>query len=82
MFIAPELLTIIKEEKFTKQGDIWACGILSYTILSNSSPYSKCKTMQNLSNQILRGAIIYDSINFDKISTAGKEFVKKLLARL
>ncbi|CAD8069016.1 unnamed protein product [Paramecium sonneborni] len=82
MFIPPELLTMIQDEKFSKEGDIWACGILSYLILNSASPYSKCKTIQSMQNQIMRGAIIYESTNFDRISNLAKNFLKKMLARL
>ncbi|CAD8109246.1 unnamed protein product [Paramecium primaurelia] len=82
IFIPPELITFIQEEKFSKEGDIWACGILAYIILNSASPYSKCKTIQSMQNQIMRGTLFFESTSFDKISSSGKNFVKKMLARL
>ncbi|CAK76344.1 unnamed protein product (macronuclear) [Paramecium tetraurelia] len=82
IFIPPELITFIQQEKFSKEGDIWACGILSYIILNSASPYSKCKTMQSMQSQIMRGTLFFESTSFDKISNPGKCFIKRMLARL
>ncbi|CAD8062560.1 unnamed protein product [Paramecium sonneborni] len=82
IFIPPELLTFSQDERFSKEGDIWACGILSYFILNSGYPYSKCETIESIQNQIMKGAIIYESKNFDNISNQGKSFIKKMLTRL
>ena len=63
---------------YTSQADLWAIGVVSYMLLSNTKPFysSKRKVMIDL---IMRGEIYFDSPAWPNISPEGKDFVQKLL---
>jgi serine/threonine protein kinase len=63
---------------YTSQADLWAIGVVSYMLLSNTKPFysSKRKVMIDL---IMRGEFYFDSPAWPNISAEGKDFVQKLL---
>lgn len=61
----------------TEAGDIWACGIMAYQLITHKYPYQFNKNTKNglIKHSIIRSVISYDKIEFDQITENGKYVV-------
>ncbi|KAI9020351.1 kinase-like domain-containing protein [Hyaloraphidium curvatum] len=71
---APELY---REMAYGKEVDLWALGIVSYTLLTGASPFAKCRRMSDLSTAVVTANYSFPS-DLD-ISPAAKDFVGNLI---
>lgn len=80
-YLAPELLKSSMYESSTgydKQVDIWACGVIMYTLLVGFPPFWHRKQMVMLRN-IMEGKYEFCSPEWDDITEAPKDLISKLL---
>lgn len=80
-YLAPELLkTNMFEgaEGYGKEVDIWACGVIMYTLLIGCPPFWHRKQMIMLRN-IMEGRYTFTSPEWDDITDAPKDLISKLL---
>lgn len=76
-FAAPE---IVDREPVGFYTDMWACGVLSYVLLSGLSPFAgnnDIETLRNVKNCDWQ----FDQEAFSGISEEGKDFIKRLLVK-
>lgn len=74
-FMAPE---IIKNQGHGPPVDLWACGVILYTILTGRLPFPGRNTTEYLSN-VVKGKILFPAILWKGISEDAKSLVKGLL---
>jgi len=68
---------VIKKD-YTSQADMWACGVISFALLSDRLPfYAKSRGL--IIYKILSGKISFSSSKWDAISDDAKDFVSCLL---
>lgn len=80
-YLAPELLkTNMFEETdgYGKEVDVWACGVIMYTLLVGCPPFWHRKQMVMLRN-IMEGRYSFTSPEWDDITDAPKDLISKLL---
>lgn len=80
-YLAPELLKASMYENapgYGKEVDIWACGVIMYTLLVGFPPFWHRKQMVMLRN-IMEGKFEFCSPEWDDITEAPKDLIKKLL---
>lgn len=80
-YLAPELLKASmyeSSEGYDKQVDIWACGVIMYTLLVGFPPFWHRKQMVMLRN-IMEGKYEFCSPEWDDITEAPKDLISKLL---
>lgn len=74
-FMAPE---IISNKGHGPAVDVWACGIMLYTILTGRLPFPGKNTTEYLSN-VVRGKLLFPAVLWKGISDNAKSLVKALL---
>lgn len=74
-FMAPE---IISNKGHGPAVDLWACGVILYTILTGRLPFPGKNTTEYLSN-VVRGKPLFPAILWKDISDDAKSLVKALL---
>ncbi|XP_077533983.1 phosphorylase kinase gamma isoform X2 [Haemaphysalis longicornis] len=80
-YLAPELLKASmyeSSEGYDKQVDMWACGVIMYTLLVGFPPFWHRKQMVMLRN-IMEGKYEFCSPEWDDITEAPKDLISKLL---
>lgn len=80
-YLAPELLKASMyecSEGYDKKVDIWACGVIMYTLLVGFPPFWHRKQMVMLRN-IMDGKYEFCSPEWDDITEAPKDLISKLL---
>lgn len=80
-YLAPELLRASMYEGadgYGKEVDIWACGVIMYTLLVGFPPFWHRKQMVMLRN-IMEGKYEFCSPEWDDITDLPKELINKLL---
>lgn len=80
-YLAPELLKSSMYESATgydKQVDIWACGVIMFTLLVGFPPFWHRKQMIMLRN-IMEGKFEFCSPEWDDITESPKDLIRKLL---
>jgi len=80
-YLAPELLkTNMFEETggYGKEVDVWACGVIMYTLLVGCPPFWHRKQMVMLRN-IMEGRYCFTSPEWDDITDTPKDLISKLL---
>ncbi|XP_064455900.1 serine/threonine-protein kinase 17B-like isoform X2 [Ornithodoros turicata] len=76
-YVAPEIL---QYEPISLATDMWSLGVLAYVLLSGHSPFggdTKQETFCNITN----GSLDFPKYLFGQVSSAAKDFIKKLLVR-
>lgn len=76
-FAAPE---IVEREAVGFYTDMWACGVLTYVLLSGLTPFAGENDIETLKN-IRQCQWEFDPDAFKNISDEGKDFIKKLLTK-
>lgn len=80
-YLAPETLSCSMYEGMPGYGcevDMWACGVILYTLLSGSPPFWHRRQMIML-RMIMEGKYSFSSPEWDDISENAKELIKNLL---
>jgi len=80
-YLAPELLKtnmFEESEGYGKEVDVWACGVIMYTLLVGCPPFWHRKQMVMLRN-IMEGRYCFTSPEWDDITDAPKDLISKLL---
>ncbi|XP_057365727.1 phosphorylase b kinase gamma catalytic chain, skeletal muscle/heart isoform-like isoform X2 [Daphnia carinata] len=80
-YLAPELLKSNMFEGFdgySKEVDMWACGVIMFTLLIGCPPFWHRKQMIMLRN-IMEGRYSFTSPEWDDITDAPKDLISKLL---
>ena len=73
-YVAPEVL----KNNYNEKCDIWSCGVIMYTLLSNNKPFDG-KNEDEIISKIEKGEFDLKSQPFDKISDNAKDLIQKLL---
>ena len=76
-FAAPE---IVDREPVGTYTDMWACGVLTYVLLSGLTPFAGDNDIETLKN-IKACHWEFDRDAFANISEAGKDFISRLLTK-
>lgn len=74
-YVAPEVL---KKKKYMNKVDMWSCGVILYILLCGFPPFHD-KNLRGLYKIIKKGQYSFPSPYWDKVSSAAKDCVKKLL---
>ena len=74
-YIAPEVLT---RRWYTKAGDMWSLGVITFILLSGSPPFGALNTTAKL-QKIIKCSYSFDHQVWNKISGAAKDLISKLL---
>ncbi|XP_078278341.1 phosphorylase b kinase gamma catalytic chain, skeletal muscle/heart isoform-like [Rhinoraja longicauda] len=80
-YLAPEILLCSMDEMHTgysKEVDLWSCGVIMYTLLSGSPPFWHRKQMLML-RMIMEGNYNYDSPEWQDRSDTVKDLISQLL---
>lgn len=80
-YLAPETLHCSMYENsqgYGKQVDMWACGVILYTLLSGSAPFWHRRQVIML-RTIMEGKYTFSSPEWDDISEAAKDLIQRLL---
>ncbi|XP_076364735.1 phosphorylase b kinase gamma catalytic chain, skeletal muscle/heart isoform-like [Tachypleus tridentatus] len=80
-YLAPELLKASMYENakgYNKEVDIWACGVIMYTLLVGFPPFWHRKQMVMLRN-IMEGNYEFCSPEWDDITELPKDLIRKML---
>ncbi|XP_043481502.1 phosphorylase b kinase gamma catalytic chain, skeletal muscle/heart isoform isoform X2 [Leptopilina heterotoma] len=80
-YLAPEVLKcnmFENAEGYTKEVDVWACGVIMYTLLVGCPPFWHRKQMVMLRN-IMEGKFSFTSPEWADITDAPKDLIRKLL---
>ncbi|KPM04766.1 cAMP-dependent kinase-like protein [Sarcoptes scabiei] len=80
-YLAPELLRASMYENadgYGKEVDLWACGVIMYTLLVGFPPFWHRKQMIMLRN-IMEGKYEFCSPEWDDITEEAKDLIRKLL---
>lgn len=76
-YMSPELIS--KKEYYGGPSDIWACGVLLYTLLNGQFPFKSVTTEKELYRKIMRG-IFSVSLHHDHLSHEVRDLIKSMLA--
>ncbi|XP_071448539.1 phosphorylase b kinase gamma catalytic chain, skeletal muscle/heart isoform isoform X3 [Hetaerina americana] len=80
-YLAPEVLQsnmFEDAEGYSREVDVWACGVVMYTLLVGCPPFWHRKQMVMLRN-IMEGKYSFTSPEWDDITEAPKDLIQKLL---
>lgn len=80
-YLAPETLqcSMYEDQKgYGKEVDMWACGVILYTLLSGSAPFWHRRQVIML-RTIMEGKYSFSSPEWDDISDQAKELIQNLL---
>ena len=80
-YLAPEVLAVSMYENYPGYGrevDMWACGVIMYTLLCGAPPFWHRKQMQML-RMIMEGNYKFGSPEWDDISQTAKDLVSSLI---
>ncbi|XP_066949349.1 LOW QUALITY PROTEIN: muscle M-line assembly protein unc-89-like [Macrobrachium rosenbergii] len=74
-FVAPE---VAKGEGVTYAADMWAVGVITYLLLSGTSPFRGENDRETLT-RVQKGELTFDMEAFSHVSNEAKDFIAKLL---
>ncbi|CAG0921064.1 unnamed protein product [Notodromas monacha] len=80
-YLAPELLksAMFEDEGgYDKAVDVWACGVIMYTLLVGCPPFWHRKQMVMLRN-IMEGRFTFSSPEWDDVTDSPKDLIQKIL---
>jgi calcium-dependent protein kinase len=75
-YLAPEVLN----KRYSKEADIWSCGVMLYILLSGFPPFHG-RNEHQIYDAIRKGKIDFHSSPWPRISDAAKDCVKRMLVR-
>jgi serine/threonine protein kinase len=81
-FGAPEILA---KQGYGKEVDMWSFGVIVYQLLTGSLPFSDYNSLDELftnyekNGSTLFPVVAFVGVNWDSVSTDGKDFLEKLL---
>ncbi|XP_003375887.1 phosphorylase B kinase gamma catalytic chain, skeletal muscle isoform [Trichinella spiralis] len=81
-YLAPEVLKVSMYDSVKGYGlevDLWACGVIMYTLLCGYAPFYHRKQIYML-RAITEGRYEFRSPEWDEISEAAKDLIRKLLS--
>ena len=73
-YIAPEVL----KKHYDEKCDIWSCGVIMYILLSGRPPFAG-DSDKEIMDKVRKGKYDLEEPPFDKLSSSGKDLIKKLL---
>ena len=73
-YIAPEVL----KKHYDEKCDIWSCGVIMYILLSGRPPFAG-DSDKEIMEKVRIGKYDLEEPPFDKLSSSGKDLIKKLL---
>ncbi|KAL4441167.1 hypothetical protein ABPG74_002117 [Tetrahymena malaccensis] len=77
MYQAPEYF----DKKYTEKIDIWALGVVMYTMLANRYPFGQnCKSKIQIQTQIQKDQVVFGK-EWDSISDEAKDLINKMLEK-
>ena len=74
IYCSPEVL----KNNYSKQCDIWSCGVIMYVLLSGHFPFFG-KTEEEIKKKILSGKFNFNKQYFNHVSDKAKDLIKKCL---
>ncbi|XP_060568678.1 phosphorylase b kinase gamma catalytic chain, skeletal muscle/heart isoform-like isoform X1 [Ruditapes philippinarum] len=80
-YLAPEVLAVSMYDNvpgYRHEVDMWACGVIMYTLLCGAPPFWHRKQMQML-RMIMQGNYKFGSPEWDDVSQSPKDLISKLL---
>ncbi|XP_052800503.1 phosphorylase b kinase gamma catalytic chain, skeletal muscle/heart isoform-like [Mya arenaria] len=80
-YLAPEVLAVSMYDNvpgYRHEVDMWACGVIMYTLLCGAPPFWHRKQMQML-RMIMQGNYKFGSPEWDDVSQAAKDLISNLL---
>ncbi|XP_041349565.1 phosphorylase b kinase gamma catalytic chain, liver/testis isoform-like isoform X2 [Gigantopelta aegis] len=80
-YLAPEVLAVSMYDNvpgYGKAVDLWACGVIMYTLLCGSPPFWHRKQMLMI-RAIMQGSYSFSSPEWDEVSETPKDLIKKML---
>ena len=87
LYIAPELIHKSRDGQIDRKAgydikvDMWACGIIMFTLLSGIPPFSvdRNKSIYELFDEIKRGKFVFDDYEWKGVSESAKDLITSLL---
>ncbi|CAK8676893.1 phosphorylase b kinase gamma catalytic chain, skeletal muscle/heart isoform-like [Clavelina lepadiformis] len=80
-YMSPEMLKCTVDENhpgYSKEIDMWACGVIMYTLLAGAPPFWHRRQMIML-RRIMEGQYSFPSPDWDDISNSAKDLVSRFL---
>ena len=77
-YMSPEIVS--KREYFGGPSDIWACGVLLYSLLFGTFPFKSVTTEKELFRKINRGIISLQSMTSLSLTFEAKDLIKSMLS--
>ncbi len=74
--MAPEVL----RKAYSKEADIWSCGVILYILLSGTPPFSG-ESDQRVFERILKAPLSFSAPPWPSISESAKDVVRRMLVR-
>ena len=74
LYCSPEVL----RNNYSKECDIWSCGIIMYVLLSGHFPFFG-KTEDEITKKILSGKFVFNKKYFSNVSDKAKDLISKCL---
>lgn len=75
-YVAPEVL----RRKYTKEADIWSCGVILYILLCGMPPFYG-DNEQQIFESVIKAPLDFNSDPWPKISEPAKDVVRRMLVR-
>jgi len=74
-YLAPE---VVKQLEYGREIDIWAVGVITYSLLSGSLPFSH-SVLHKLYRQIMERDLCFSEPQWSKVSKGAQDFILRLL---
>ncbi|KAJ3443355.1 serine/threonine-protein kinase fhke-related [Anaeramoeba flamelloides] len=76
-YLAPEIFKT--SQGYNEECDLWSAGIVLYIMLSGLMPFSEDREDMSLTKQISTGTFDFPSPEFDEVSIAAKNLIRRLI---
>jgi len=74
-YLAPEL---IAQQEYGREIDVWACGVITYILLSGSLPFFS-NVLHKLYRQIVERELRFSEPVWGRVSTTAKDFILRMM---